>query len=913
MSRCPSPAAHVALYTHGAPRGAVVRAALRRVLTGVIALVWASAPLVWASAPLAAQEVPSIEDKTAEMTRMEGFFDLYWEEGEGKLWLEVDRWGEEFLHQVSLPTGLGSNPVGLDRGQLGRTYVLKAERVGPKVLFIEPNYGYRALSDDPAERRAVAEAFAPSTHWGFKVEARTDDRVLVDATDFFVRDAHGVIQRLKGTGQGTFRLDASRSHVYLPRTQAFPRNTEVEVSLTFTSDEPGGLVRQTAASGEAVTLRQHHSLIELPDAGYSPREADPRIGAFGITFHDYASPIDRSIEVRWVSRHRLHKKDPTAERSEPVEPIVYYLDPGVPEPIRSALLDGARWWNQAFEAAGYIDAFRVEMLPEGADPMDLRYNMIHWTHRSTRGWSYGSSVTDPRTGEILKGNVNLGSLRLRQDHLIATGLGFGPAIDGASSAPAPGGPAFVPQIVAESHETRRWRPPALLGDRLAGYAPGAPASGGRGAASPVPAAWCDLAAGPTFSYLAAVAANGDPVEMALARIRQLSAHEVGHTLGLAHNFIASTYGRASVMDYPAPLVRIGPDGELDLSDAYDVGIGEYDALAVRWLYGDFPSGAEEPSLAAIVEEALEGGIRFISDQDARPAGAAHPLAHLWDNGADPIEALREETEVRRIGLARFGPEVLREGEPLSALHGVLVPLYLHHRYQVEAALRSVGGADYNYAVRGDGQTPVAVVPPARQRAALDAVLATLESSFLAIDEATLDLIPPSAFFSADQERFSSVTYPTFDPLGATRSAADFTVGMLLHPSRLARLVEFHARDASNPGIDEVLNRLVDASWKASPPDDPYHARVAEGTHGVVLARLLEVASGPGGPAVRAAAFASLAELAGWLEARTSPSAHQELAAAEIRRWLARPYHEGELEEPSELPPGSPIGTRGSVP
>ncbi len=903
MSSCPSPAALVGRRS-GVPRRALG-----------LPVAWGAIALFSAAASLGAQEIPSIEDKTEGMTRMEGLFDLYWDEGEGKLWLEVERWGEEFLHQVSLPTGLGSNPVGLDRGQLGRTYVLKAERVGPKVLFIEPNYGYRALSDDAAERRAVEEAFAPSTHWGFKVEARTDDRVLVDATDFFVRDAHGVIQRLKGTGQGTFRLEASRSHVYLPRTQSFPRNTEVEVSLTFTSDEPGGLVRRTAASGEAVTLRQHHSLVELPDGGYAPREADPRIGAFGITFHDYASPIDQPIEVRWVSRHRLNKKDPAAARSEPVEPIVYYLDPGVPEPIRSALLDGARWWNQAFEAAGYIDAFRVEMLPEGADPMDLRYNMIHWTHRSTRGWSYGSSVTDPRTGEILKGNVNLGSLRLRQDHLIATGLGFGRATDGVSSAAAPGGPGLDPGGGDGSRTSRGWRPPALLRDRLAGYAPGASASAGPGAAAaaPVPVEWCDLAAGPTFSYLAAVATNGDPVEMALARIRQLSAHEVGHTLGLAHNFIASTYGRASVMDYPAPLVRIGPNGELDLSDAYDVGIGEYDALAVRWLYGDFPAGTEAASLAAIVQDALEGGIRFISDQDARPAGAAHPLAHLWDNGADPIAALREEAEVRRIGLARFGPEVLREGEPLSALHGVLVPLYLHHRYQVEAALRSVGGADYNYAVRGDGQTPVAVVPAGRQRAALDAVLATLEPSFLAIDEATLDLIPPAAFFSADQERFSSVTYPTFDPLGAARSAADFTVGLLLHPSRLARLAEFHARDASNPGIDEVLSRLVDATWKAAPPADPYEARVAEGTQGVVLARLLEAATGPGGPAVRAAAVASLGALAGWLEARPSPTAYQALAAADLRRWLARPYDAGELEAPSELPPGSPIGTRGSVP
>ncbi len=843
---------------------------------------------------------PTIEEKTQGMAHLEGFFDLYWDEGEGKLYLEIDRWEEEFLHQVSLPTGLGSNPIGLDRGQLGSTAVLVARRVGPRVLLVEPNYRFRAVSENEAERRAVEEAFAPSTQWGFTVAARTGDRVLVDATSFFLRDAHGIARRLKAAGQGTYRLDDGRSAVYLPRTKAFPRNTEVEVSLTFTSDEPGGLVSQTAASGEAVTLREHHSFVELPEP-YKPREQDPRIGAFGISFQDYARPIDEPITVRWAGRHRLEKKDPSAAMSEPVEPIVYYLDPGVPEPIRSALIEGGNWWNEAFEAAGFIDAFRVEMLPEDADPMDLRYNVIHWTHRSTRGWSYGSSVSDPRTGEILKGNVNLGSLRLRQDHRIGVGLGFPPAGARGAGGSGGGGPEGVP--------SSGYAGLAAAYGLDVGWGPGAAG----GASPPVALDRCDLASGPTFDYLARLAARGDPTDMALARIRQLSAHEIGHTLGFAHNYIASTYGRGSVMDYPAPTVRV-VDGEIDLTDAYAVGIGEYDKLAVRWLYSEFAPGVDEDSaLDAIVEDGLARGLRFITDRDARPPGAAHPLAHLWDNGADPIARLEEDFEVRRLGLEAFGPRLLRAGQAVSELHELLVPLYLHHRYQLEAAVRSIGGVDFSYAVKGDGQTVLALVPGPRQRLALARVLSTLDPAFLALPPRILDALPPPATFAIGSERFAGYTDPLFDPIAVAAAAADYAIGLLLHPARTARVAEQTGRDSGTLALHELLDALVAATWGAPRPRDAYRAQIADAVRVVALERLLAAAGPESAPLVRPEVAAALDRLAGSLEGLASPTPLEIDAARRIRRWQARPWESEQRIVPPPLPPGSPIGDGGRIP
>ena len=637
-----------------------------------------------AQAPNRSQDT-SLAGKIANLQKIDGFVPLYWDAANGKLLLEISRFNTEFLYQVSLPAGVGSNPIGLDRGQLGGTYVVSFERVGPKVLMMQPNYRYRALSNDEAERRAVADSFARSVLWGFKVEASEGNRVLVDATAFFLRDAHGVAERLRSSRQGNYRFDESRSTFYLPRTKGFPQNTEIETIITLAGDEPGFLVRGVAPTAQSLTVRQHHSFVELPDGNYQPRQYDPRVSAMAMMFYDYASPFDTPIEQRWIRRHRLQKKDPNAAVSEAVKPIVYYVDNGVPEPIRSALVEGAAWWNQAFEAAGFKNAFQVKVLPADADPMDVRYNMINWVHRSTRGWSYGASVSDPRTGEIIKGNVSLGSLRIRQDVMLGTGM--------------------IPPLMAMTQGS---------GDGMENA--------------------CEAAFTPDTDYLT-IASTGDPATdsaaMALARIRQLSAHEVGHTLGFSHNFAASSYNRGSVMDYPAPWVEI-KDGKLDLSNAYAVGIGEFDKYSVNFAYRQFAAGADEKAeLEAIIQKGMADGLLFIDDGDARGVGTAHPLASVWDNGTDAIATLRHEMEVRRIGLKNFGLNSISVGQPLSALEAKLLPLYLHHRYQLIAAAKSLGGLYFSYALKtANGPHPGKfreIVPAARQREALKAMLGHAES------------------------------------------------------------------------------------------------------------------------------------------------------------------------------------------
>ena len=494
-----------------------------------------------------------------EAQHLDGLFPITWDARAGKLTLEITSFDKDFLLLDSLPSGVGFNDIstrnaviGLDRGQLGEGRVVRFYRSGNKVLLIERNLAYRADSGDSDAKKAVAQSFAESVLWGFKVDSETAGKVTVDATDFFLRDAHGVADNLKAAKQGAYKLDASRSAIAFEDAKNFPLNTEVEAVLTFTTDdlEPGAMIREVTPDAHAVTVREHTSLIALPEPGYTPRAYDPRAGYFPYEYRDATAPLGAPNDIRWITRHRLIKKDPSAAMSEPVKPIVYYVDRGAPEPIRSALVEGASWWAQAFEAAGFRNAFRVEVLPEGADPMDIRYNMIQWVHRSTRGWSYGEGVTDPRTGEIIKGQVTLGSLRARQDYLIAEAL-------------------------------------------LAPYEPGKDFHG-----------------------------KPDPEieQMVRARIRQLAAHEVGHTLGLAHNFASSAIAPGtSVMDYPHPIITLDPGGRPDLSHAYTTGIGSWDKVAITYGYAQFkPGTGEHAQLDRVMKAATDNGLYFITDEDARP-------------------------------------------------------------------------------------------------------------------------------------------------------------------------------------------------------------------------------------------------------------------------------------------------------
>jgi hypothetical protein len=788
----------------------------------------------------------TITARTAKLRKIDGYLPLYWDDDGGRLLMEISRLGEELIWQISLPAGVGSNPIGLDRGALGPTHLVRFERIGPRVLLIEPNLRFRAISGDALERRAVEDSFAQSILASFKVEASDGKTVLVDATDFFLSDAYGVVRTLRETEQGTYALDRARSAIFLPRTKAFPRNTEVEAILTFTSDKPGPLVGTVTPDAEAMTVRLHHSLVALPEPGYVPRRHDPRVGYFGIEVYDYASPFTGPVEKRWIARHRLVKKDPTADVSEAVEPIVYYVDNSIPEPIRGAVLDGVSWWNQAFEAAGFRNAFQVKVLPPDADPMDIRYNIVNWVHRSSRGWSYGETVVDPRTGEIIKGSVRLGSLRIRQDAMIAGGL--------------------IPQY-DELHD----------------------------------------------EALAELDPKTSPSLMALARIRQLAAHEVGHTLGLEHNMAASTQNRASVMDYPAPNVRI-TNGELDLSNAYATGIGSYDKFAIRYGYGQFgPGTSEEEGLGRIAREAP----LFIKDDDARPVGAAHPLASVWDTGDDPVAALRHELEVRRIALDRFGLRNLRTGEPLSSLEEKLLPLYLHHRYQLEAAAKSIGGLYFTYAVKEDGAVVPAevrrIVPAARQREALRAVLATLDPAFLALPQRILDLIPPRAFGyeRGTAELFAKKTAPAFDPVAAAEAGADLAIKALLDPRRAARLVEFHAEDAANPSLTEVADALLDIAMQHG---TGYPGAITRATRALVAARLMELASNRDADAqVRAEASEALRRLSArcrneaGVGGDTAEVASRRAVHDDVERFLARPEEPRKQPAPPAIPPGPPIG------
>jgi Met-zincin/Domain of unknown function (DUF5117) len=783
---------------------------------------------------------PTIADKTQGMQKLPGFLTDYWDARQGKIWLEIREWNAPFLYIESLPNGVGSNDIGLDRGQPGETQVVHFERSGPKVLLVAENTGYRAVTDDPDQRQAVHEAFAQSVLWGFEAAAADGGAVLVDATAFFLRDAHGIAERLEAIKQGSYKVDPARSAIFLPRTRSFPDNTVVESILTLEGTHGGTWVQEVTPRPGAITVHERFSFVKSPASGFRPRVYDPRSGFIDTEYMDFAVPVDQAVTRRLIVHLRLDKKDPSAPLGEATRPIVYYVDRAIPEPIRSAVVEGAGWWNQAFTAAGYKDAFRVELLPEGVDPMDIRYNVIEWTPRRTRGWAYGTAIVDPRTGEIVNGHVTFDALRIRQDFLIAQGL-----LDPFGT---------HPEALKQANE------------------------------------------------------------MALARIRQLAAHETGHTLGLVHNYAGSIVDRASVMDYPPPVVTLDGDGAPDVSQAYAVGIGAWDKVAIDYGYRDFPPGSDEAKeLPRILNDAFSRGLLFLTDDDARPSGSASPIAHLWDQGPDPLEGLKQVMAVRAAALRRLSSDAISDGAPLATLEDVLTPIFLYHRYQVAAAAKMIGGLSYSFNLRGGVQKPPEIVPADRQRQAIQAVLATLGPSVLAVPDALLDAIPPRPpGYPDSRENFERRTTPAFDALAPAEAAAEIVVGFVLDPARAQRMIEYHARDSRNPGFSELLGDLLTATWRAASAPG-YSGAIQRTVDSVVLAHLMSLgADGKTPPQVRATISLALDELKGWTAGQLAANADKDrrallfLAQQDIERFEKDPagFHAPARATP---PAGDPIG------
>ncbi len=790
-----------------------------------------------------------ISTRTSGLKRTDGFAPYYWDAKRGMLLFEISPAAlqQEFLYFTALGSGVGSLDMFADRSSTHGAMVCQLMRVGQKVLVIQTNEQFRATAGPTELQKSVEASFPTSVLAALPIEAETNGTVLVNANPLILRDVFdmlgqlrnpsraiaGNIVRTQGGGNVAWRMDNDRSVIDLEHTKNFPKNTEVEAMLTFTSDQ--GQFGLNTPDPHTMTVREHHSFVALPDPGFEPRERDIRVGYFGPNFEDFSQPFNQPLERGFIARWRLVKKDPNAKVSEPVKPITFYLDPGMPANIKQAAKRGILWWNDAFAVAGFKNAVVVQDLPADADPLDIRYPTIQWTNRAGRGWSVGMEQGDPRTGEIIHSVVQL-----------------------------------------DSH---RWRTVSNYWDALIGSPPGREQA-------------VDM-----FAALD----NADPQlseeQIMLNRIALLACHEVGHVLGLAHNFIASTYGRGSVMDYFAPRVKFHPDGSPDLSDAYMQGVGSYDKMAIEWGYsqGALPSvdasghevPAERARLDAIAQKWNHQGVIWGPQDD--------PRWNSYDDGPDPVTWLKEVLPVRDKLLARYSPNLIAKGEPWSDLASRFPLIYLFHRYALGAAVNVVGSAKIPPSVKGDGLKPIEIWPAASQREALELLTSALQPPHLnAFPQGLWEYLAPSE--GRDPERFRSSAGYVFSQEDGARELCAVVVGGLLDPERLQRANVLHEHDAQAPAASDVVDALLKTAL-AGDGNDALHRVV---TNDIVERLMILAANENATGEVRNAA------LAGVMKAQTSVETSDPLLRHEIELFLRDPKNNVPKLKPSGAPPGPPV-------
>jgi hypothetical protein len=776
--------------------------------------------------------------------RRDGYIPMLWDAESGKLSFEIAKFDQDILYFTQVAKGSGSGSVGFEWAGGGEGGVIQFQRVGSKVMVVQKNIRFRAGTGGPGIEKGIEASFPDSIIAALPITHSEGGKVIVDATPLVVRDAAGFAAASAGGGRGggrggpqaveliagtTWRFDPTRSSIYLPRTKGFPKNTEVEVTATYEAVTGGA---RTAPEARILTGRLHYSFVE-PPTGYTPREADPRIGVQGIRFTDYSLPPTNGNTVEWIRRHRLVKKNPGAAISEPVKPIVYYLDAAVPEPTRSAMKDGFLWWNKAFEAAGFKNALEIRDTPADMDPMDVRYNQIYWVDRDERGYSTGGGLTDPRTGEILAARVRLESDRVRT-------------------------------------VSRYWQT----------YEPRTNNNGGGGDA--------DFEQG-FFDALPPYSTPETEQQLVLLRQALLTAHETGHTLGFDHNWNSSMNDRASVMEYPSPRIQI-KNGKIDLTDAYQKQIGAYDIMTVRYAYTEFPKAQEKAGLDNVIKEMRTAGLMFTPTTDPRwnrYDDLADPAEYMRQaNAQRKILIAGYGPNILKPGEPYGNLRGIR-----------LWMTYLHNRWSIDSGVRYIGGMFHNYAINGESIPPTEIVPAAKQREILGLLLEDVDPAALVIPEKILASLTVAVDRGAgggrggnrgpDQENMESSTGYAFDHLAAARTIAGLVFDQLFEPETAARLIGFADRQQNALTLPEVIEACGKKVFGAQAPAGMQRSLQRQ-TQRVFVDALMTLGASPTAtPDVKAVVMATVPNIKMQVSALKDPDPVNEASLRQIERDLTR--------------------------